>query len=134
MADVRRRRREYWAGLAAVLTAAVVTVLGLWPVPRGTDGTVEAILNDRPLVGLLRLAVLAIALYAIASVPALMWVRAGQKVSAPPAWSRMIPAWDVTLALAEARRNVDALERHNNHLEDTLDELWELVDVETTPN
>lgn len=73
MAEAKRRRREYWAGLGAVMVAAALTTFELWPIPRTVDGTfVEALFGDRAIVGLLRMTVVVAALYGIASVPALV--------------------------------------------------------------
>lgn len=81
MAETRRRRAEYWAGLAGVATVVVVASLKTWPVPDGTAEAsfVELLLGDRVLVGMLRLAIFAGAVYGIASIPALIvggrWVK-----------------------------------------------------------
>jgi hypothetical protein len=136
MAEVRRRRREYWAGLAAVVAAATIVAAGLWPVPDSLDAersVVEAMLDDVVLVGLLRLAIVAAVFYFIASVPALViggrWAKGLGTTG--------IVADDAAVsgeAIARAKEQVAALEALNERLERERSELWRLVDVETAPD
>ena len=135
MAEVRRRRREYWAGLGAVLAAVVVLASGSWPVPDAVRGDhiVDTLLGDRVLVGILRLAVVVVALYAIASVPALVaggrWVK-GLGTSGILADDARIESGASTL---EADRRLYALQKRNDELEGIVDDLWALVEIETAP-
>lgn len=134
MAEVRRRRTEYWAGLGAVVMAVAVAVLGLWPVPGAMRerSWIELLLGDPILVGMLRLAIVAAALYFIASVPAL--VIAGR-------WAKGLGTGGIVAddarpdsALEHARRDVATLRSLNAHLSEEKAELWDLLDVETRPN
>lgn len=136
MAEARKRRIEYWAGLGAVAISVAVAVLGLWPVPDpiGEDSWAELLVGDPILVGMLRLAIVAAALYFIASVPAL--VIAGR-------WAKGLGTGgivaddaraDVDARLEQARREVATLRSVNAQFRTEKAELWDLLDVETRPN
>ena len=136
MAEAKRRRREYWAGLGAVLIAVAVGWSGVWPVPQNiaTERALDSILNDRVLIGIVRLTLVLIAFYAIASIPALIiggrWVK-GLGTSGILADDAR--AASQTLAVA-AEQEVDDLQRRNDALEALAGELWALVDAETAPD
>jgi hypothetical protein len=115
--------------------AVTVAVLGLWPVPGvvGERSWVELLLGDPILVGMLRLAIGAAALYFIASVPAL--VIAGR-------WAKGLGTGGIVAddaragadALEQAMAQVATLRSLNAHLRKEKAELWDLLDVETRPN
>ena len=119
----------------AVAVAVGVVAGQTWPVPDAIagDSVWQTFLNDRMLVGLLRLTVVVVALYAIASIPASVvggrWVTGVGTggIVAGDAGS------DAAIALAEARRQVDVLQMRQVAVESELDELWRLVDEETRP-
>lgn len=137
MAEAKRRRGEYWAGSGAVLAASAVLLFRWWPVPRALDPNrpiLESILDDAVLVGLLRLAVVAAALYLIASVPALVvGARWAKGLGTTGIVADDAPE-EASMALAQSRLDVTVLESLNLDLARERAELWELVDVETTPN
>lgn len=137
MAEARRRRSEYWAGLGAVVFTIVLTSLRLWPVPGGDftgASVIEALLYDRVLLGVLRLAILVVALYGIASVPALV---AGGR------WAKGVGTGgivaddaraEIPALVSEVRQEMAALKLDNALLSRERDELLSLLDVETRPN
>lgn len=135
MAERRKRKSEYGAAPVAVAVAVGVVAGQTWPVPDAIagDSVWQTFLNDRMLVGLLRLTVVVVALYAIASIPASVvggrWVTGVGTggIVAGDAGS------DAAIALAEARRQVDVLQMRQVAVESELDELWRLVDEETRP-
>ncbi len=134
MAEVRRRR-EHLVGLGAVLAAVVLASLRLWPVPEAAaeDAVLEAILNDAVVIGLLRLAIVVLALYGIASVPALIiggrWAK-GVGTSGIVADD---PRADLPAGLVDLLRQIAELEFENARLLDERDELLTLLDDETRP-
>lgn len=131
---VRQRRIEYWAGLGAVLTAAAIATARAWPVPEAVRGPVlNALLHDPVIIGVLRLAIVVAALYAIASVPALIvggrWAKG--------IGSGGILADDVAaipFESARLRHEIAELESQNESLIAERDELLSLVDDETRPH
>ena len=132
MAELRRRRAEYWAGLGAVIVAVALLTSRSWPVPdRVADGVLDALLADPVLIGMLRLALLVVALYGIASVPVLA-VR-GRWATSLGTSGVVADDARADAALEQARRQVAALQNENITLGEELDELWNLVDDETRP-
>ena len=136
MADARRRRNEYWAGLAAMLLALVIVVAEVWPVPSegvGGDSVVASLLDDRALIGILRLAIVVAALYFVASVPALIvggrWAR-GAGTTGILADE---PAGDPPM-VAEARRDAARLLLAYERVKHERDELLSLMDARTRPD
>ena len=134
MAEVKRRRREYWSGLAALVATIALACFGVWPVPKAVadDGVLDMILDDRVLIGMIRLTLLVMALYAIASVPALIaggrWVK-GMGTSGIIADDARIES----RTAAEADRRLDALQKRNDALEAIVDDLWALLEIGTAP-
>lgn len=134
MEDVKRRRREYWAGLAAVLVAGGLAALQTWPVPPAVEGSmVDVLLRDRVIVGLLRMSVVVAALYGIASVPALVvggrWVKGvGTAGIVADERHREIPAVLEHLEgeVADLRLDLERVTRER-------DELLSLLDARTDP-
>lgn len=116
--------------------AVAVATLGLWPVPGAMRerSWVELLFGDPILVGMLRMAIVADALYFIASVPALViagrWAK-GLGTGGIVADDARAGAGD---ALEQARQDVATLLSLNENLEKETGELWDLLDVETRPN
>lgn len=119
-----------------LLTIAVAASKS-WPVP-GAElpgaSIVEALLYDRVLLGVLRLAILVVALYAIASVPALIVGGRWAKGVGTGGIVADDAKTDVTVDVAEALRDMAALELENARLSRERDELLSLVDERTRPN
>lgn len=117
------------------MAAFAIIVARVWPVPESLDGertVLEAILDDVAVIGLVRLALVAAAVYFIASVPALVisgrWAKGVGTTG--------IVADDVAFSgetIARAKEHVRVLEALNEKLERERSELWQLVDVETAP-
>ena len=135
MTERRRRKTEYGAALATVVVSVALVGFGSWPVPESTtgDSVWQMFLNDRMLVGLLRLVLVVVALYAIGSVPALI---VGGRWATGVGTGGIVAGdagSEAATALAEARRKVAVLQMQRLALEHALDELWRLVDDETRP-
>jgi hypothetical protein len=135
MAEVRRRRSEYWAGLGTVLVALAVASFGLWPVPDGTDDRSwpSFLLGDPALVGIVRLAIVVAALYFIASVPALIVGGRWAKGLGATGLLADDARTDVDLAIADAERQVAALRHENLLLMTERNEFFALLDDVTAP-
>jgi hypothetical protein len=94
----------------------------------------NALLQDPVIIGVLRLAIVVAALYAIASVPALIvggrWAKG--------IGSGGIVADDVRVDAAQAlelvRRELAELESENAELRSERADFWDLMDAETRPN
>lgn len=129
MAEVRRRRSEYWAGLGAVAAIAVVAMLKLWPVPHTASGrsVTQLLLGDRILVGVLRLGILVSALYGIASVPAQIvggrWVKGLGTTGIVVDDARV----EANLTVERSRRELEALRARDARLTAQLEELQRVL-------
>lgn len=136
MADARRQRREYWAGAGALVLAIVVLLFDSWPVPdRVAGGSVlETIFRDRVLVGMLRLAIAVMAMYSMASVPALVvggrWAK-GLGTSGIVADDVRV---DLGGAVAEAHSEIAVLKMDVSRLTKERDELANLAAQMTLPD
>ncbi|MDQ3951960.1 MAG: hypothetical protein M3279_03180 [Actinomycetota bacterium] len=137
MADARRRRSEYWASLAAVVAAAIVMSFRTWPVPPlpvAEESALNALLLDRALIGVLRLAIVVVALYGIASVPALVVGGRWAKGLGTGGVLADDAGTDVAQALQHARQQVADLQLRNARLTRERDDWASLVDARTRPD
>lgn len=130
---------EYLASCGALAVVAAVALGGAWPFelrerPDAGASIVTLLLHDRVILGLLRATVVVAALYAIASVPALVvsgrWaIRVGTSGIVADDARREFDS-----ALAEARADIADLEAERARLLEEHLDLWRLIDVETTPD
>lgn len=137
MADVRRQRAEFIAGATGVASALTALVFGVWPfhgAPPGEEAPLwDVLLNDRAMLGFVRGAVAAAAIYLIASVPAL--VARGRWASgfgtggivADAAHDHLKAGVDRALA------QLETLREENDRLRCERDALLSLIDSETSP-
>jgi hypothetical protein len=138
MADGRRRRTEIVSGIGTVVLAFVLAVSGVWPFARprlpDEDAAIwEVLVYDGAVLGFLKLALVMLSLYGIASVPALV---AGGRWAKGLGASGVI-ADDATreseLTLAEAERTIRDLQERQEEFERRYHELEAMVDAETAP-
>jgi hypothetical protein len=135
MAEVRRRRREYWAGLGAAAVTIGVLATRTWPVPTGVEGSVlDALLRDRVVVGAVRLVVLVVALYGIASVPALIVGGRWAKGVGTSGFFADEPRIEIPASVAEVQNEVAALRLDKQRLIEERDALLSLLEGETRPD